>query len=760
MNKILPLFALLTLMISCGSRSEHKPQMGSVDNIIPQPQSVLVSAEEIGFFTDGTLAVSGTELLGNSWSVAQSWFTNAGLTISDSGSTRPQLTFSISEEIEGDEAYSLEVAEDQIQISASTSEGLYRGWTTLRLMIPVAAESGGCTSGFYLPVVSIEDSPEFEHRGLLLDCCRHFMEPDFVKKMIDNLSIHKMNVLHWHLTEDQGWRVEIDSYPRLTEIGAWRTQIDGSTHGGFYTKETIREIIAYAEDRQVEVIPEIEVPGHSQAALASYPWLGCTGEELPVANKWGVFKDIYCPGNDSTLRFLETVFDEVCELFPSSKIHIGGDEAPKVRWASCDKCQKRIKNEGLADENELQTWVIEHVGKYLESKGKTIIGWDEILEGGLPEGAAVQSWRGMAGAIEGVHLGTDVISSPTSHCYLDYPLSNTDLEEIYSFDPEPEEASHGPGRVIGGECNMWSERAPQHLVESKVFPRAIGLAEVLWSGTETTLAEGAYDTFLKRLDVHFNRLGILGVDYGLESVPVSMSLSMEEGDHPKLYANITPAGSYIRGEASFVSSDGASSKPLSFDSPVEITGAGEVVAKINYRGRSLEKTENFPVDFHAGVYKKITLDYEPSPYYTGGGEYALVDGRIGSMDFRDGVWQAKQGSNISFTIDLDEITSIDSISLNFYLYQDAWIFGPASLNFLVSDDGVSFTQASYIANTQVFEKDERQTIINFNSGSLDGVSGRFVKVEVENPGPCPDWHAASTEPSWLFVDELVVRKTK
>ncbi len=755
MNKLLSFFAISVVIVSCRSKHEHKPQMGSVDNIIPQPQLVEVFPDQIGFYSDGTLVVSGSDFMSNSWDLAKDWFENAGLHIYQSDSDKSQLLFTLSDEIKGDETYSLKVAEDQIQISASTPKGLYRGWTTLRLMIPVTAESGGCSNGFYLPVVSIDDFPDFEHRGLLLDCCRHFMEPDFVKKMIDNLSIHKMNVLHWHLTEDQGWRVEIDSYPRLTEVGAWRTETDGSTYGGFYSKETIKEIIEYAVARHVEIIPEIEVPGHSQAALASYPWLGCTGEEMLVANKWGVFKDIYCPGNDSTLRFLESVFDEVCELFPSTKIHIGGDEAPKVRWASCDKCQKRIKDEGLADENELQTWVIEHVGEYLAYKGKTIIGWDEILEGGLPEGAAVQSWRGMDGAIEGVHLGTDVIASPTSHCYLDYPLSNTDLEEIYSFNPIPEEASHGPGRVIGGECNMWSERAPQHLVESKVFPRAIGLAEVLWSGTDITLAEGAYDRFIKRLDVHVNRLGIIGVDYGLESVPVSMSLTLDEGDDI-LYANITPAGSYIKGTAKFVTIDGVESESKSFNLPIEITETGEVVATINYRGRVLERTENFPVSYHAGLYKEISLGYEPSQYYTGGGNYALVDGKIGSMDFRDGVWQGKQGEDLRVVIDLSEIIEIDNFSMNFYLYQDAWIFAPRSLKFMVSDNGEEYSKVSVVENEEVFEKDERQTIINFNSGSLKGVSGRYVKVVVENAGPCPYWHAAATEPTWLFVDEIVV----
>jgi hexosaminidase len=756
----------LLMIVGCGEAPYHPTSMGYLGSIIPAPSSINLEVDSlgnsfIGFFSGEELRVSGFENLGVSENVVMDWFRGTGIQVTTNSHLESNIVFILTETSPAikfqEEGYTIDVASDVIKISALTPTGLFRGFMSLRQMMPVTAEVGACSTGFTLPCCQIDDVPKFEHRGLLLDCCRHFMEPEFVMKMIDNLALHKMNVLHWHLTEDQGWRIEIDAYPLLTEIGSQRTELDGTTHGGFYTKETIREIIKYAEERHVEIIPEIEIPGHSQAALAAYPWLGCTGEQLPVANKWGVFKDIYCAGNDTTLRFLETVLDEVCELFPSDRIHIGGDEAPKVRWAACDKCQTRINSESLADEHELQTWIIEHVGKYLETKGKTIIGWDEILEGGLPEGAAVQSWRGMAGAIEGVRLGTDVIASPTSHCYLDYPLNSTDLEQVYSFNPVPEEAANGPGRVIGGECNMWSERAPQHLVESKVFPRAIALAEVLWSGAERTSTEGAYDEFLSRLDPHLNRLAILGVDYGLESIPVSLSLAMDESDD--IYATITPAGKHIRGSVEFVPSDGSPSYSGNFSSPIAINGIGELVATINYRGRVLPAPERFSVASHAAVFRPLELGYEPSPYYTGGGDYALVDGRLGSLDFRDGAWQALQGGDMEFTVDLGETTDIASISLNFYRYQDAWIFPPRSLTFFISDDGEVFrslTKAVSIVVGDVFEKNDVQEFINFTSGPLEDVQARFVMVSAQNPGVCPDWHAAATEPTWLFVDELVV----
>lgn len=747
MRYVFVLFSFL--LFSCVESEVSHPKNGSVDSIIPVVQELY--SGELSFYSSGDLRIEGLELLGESAEVVKAWIAKSGLEIEEG--INANLIFKKVTSIEGsesDEAYELDIDSDKIIIASTSEVGLFRGFYTLKQIMPASAEIGGLSGGVYLPKVRIVDYPEFEHRGLLLDCCRHFMEVDFVKKMIDNLAEHKMNVLHWHLTEDQGWRVEIDAYPMLTEVGAWRTELDGSRYGGYYTKAEIREVVKYASERHVEVIPEIELPGHSQAALASYPWLGCTGEKVEVANKWGVFKDIYCAGNDSTLEFIETVMDEVCELFPSNRIHIGGDEAPKVRWKTCDKCQKRIHNEGLRDEHELQTWMIEYVGEYLSKKGKTIIGWDEILEGGLPIGAAVQSWRGMAGALEAVEHGVDAIVSPTSHCYLDYPLSSTDLEEVYSFDPIPEGAEEGPGRIIGGECNMWTEHAPQELVESKVFPRAIGLAEVLWSGVDKTGEEGAYEEFLNRLELHLNRLDFMDVDYGLEAVPVSLSLAMKaEGG---LMATIVPEASYIKGIADF------RGRSVELGQDLLIDGPGDIEVSINYRGRYLERKEKFSVDGHAAVYKPIKLNYELSPYYTGGGEHALVDGKVGSNNFRDGVWQAKQARDLVVEVDLEGSVKIDSISINVYLYQDAWIFEPSKVRFEVWSEELGYVTVSEIDNAMTLDKNDFQGIVNVSSGKLENVEGAKVRLSVENPGVCPEWHAAATEPTWMFLDELVVRE--
>ena len=737
------------VFLSCSQKSPHSIPTGGIEALIPFPKSVsLIGKVEDGkmFFSGEDIRIQGIEHLGPTSEVVEAWFMGVGVEVRKDFATNANLVFEITGD-NTDESYDLIIKNDVIQIKANSEVGLFRGFTSLRQMIPNSCEYGGCVSGFFLPEVLVSDSPEFEHRGLLLDCCRHFMEVEFIKKMIDNLALHKMNVLHWHLTEDQGWRIEIDAYPKLTEVGAWRTELDGTKHGGFYSKEEIREIITYASARHVEVIPEIELPGHSQAALAAYPYLGCTGEQLEVANRWGVFKDIYCAGNDSTILFLKQVLTEVCELFPSSRIHIGGDEAPKVRWHSCDKCQNRIAEQGLNDEHELQTWFIEEIGLFLESKGKTIIGWDEILEGGLPDGAVVQSWRGMSGASQAIELGSDVIVSPTSHCYLDYPLSSTDLKKVYSFNPRPETV--GDGRVLGGECNMWTEHTPQHLVESMVFPRAIGLSEVLWSGPEFTGASDAYSDFIKRLEPHLDRLSILKVDYGMESVPVTLSLAVQS---KKLYATLTPSAEYIKGTTHF------NGDSVLLGQSIEVESHGTISVSINYRGRQLPRREEFFVDGHAGVFHPIELGFTPSPYYTGGGDFALVDGRIGSLGFHDGVWQAVQEEDVLAIVDLEEIIEIDSIFSNFYRYQDAWIFPPRSVEFSASIDGDHYEVISQNDFKDATLKNDAQNIMTVNSGKLMGVHARYVKMRAVNSGLCPDWHAAATEPTWLFCDEIVVRE--
>lgn len=646
--------------------------------------------------------------------------------------------------------YKLNISPTSIIINAEFDQGAFYAIQTLRQLFPVDADLGQLKLPHALPSLMVSDGAKFPHRGLLLDCCRHFMSVDFIKKYIDALAYYKMNVLHWHLTEDQGWRIQIEKYPLLTEVGAWRIEKDGSKYGGFYTKEQIRDIVAYASARHITVIPEIELPGHSSAAIAAYPALSCTHQPIEVENEWGVFKDIYCAGDEYTFEFLQNVLSEVCDLFPSPYIHIGGDEAPKFRWEQCEKCQKRIKKEHLKNESELQTYFIERIAAFLQSKGKRIIGWDEILEGGIPADAMIQSWRGMAGGEHAAKAGHDVVMSPTSHCYFDYGLSSTDMEEVYSFDPIPASLSIAESRFVkGGECNMWTEHAPQETVDSKVFPRMLALAEVLWTYPD----KRNYDTFSKRVEQHYPRLKAMNIHSGFPKVPVSMAAKHGED---KLTVELTPAFSGI--QISYSLAPGGTrpgDKIVPYINPIVIDSPTLLSAQATMTDMRYTEPMMWWFDPHKALNDSLKLSYELSPYYTGGGRKALVDGRLGSTNFRDGAWQAARGEDMEAIIDLGSITQIRSLETRWFMYGNAWIFLPKSVSYYTSDNGIDWMPAGKVESTT----DEKAAGEFFEPFTLKDLhaSARFVKMVAVNHGPCPEWHDAPGEPSWLFCDEIIVR---
>ncbi|MBL7073983.1 beta-N-acetylhexosaminidase [candidate division KSB1 bacterium] len=437
----------------------------------------------------------------------------------------------------GDEGYELIIHKNHVSLKANTPAGLFYGVQTIIQLLNPQANS---IDGLCLPSLKIVDRPRYSWRGMHLDVCRHFFPKEFIKKYIDLIAMHKMNTFHWHLTEDQGWRIEIKKYPNLTEIGAWRKEtlighskekpqkFDGIPHGGFYTQEEIREIVKYARERFVTIVPEIELPGHATAALAAYPEFSCTGGPFEVETTWGIKKDVYCPGMEETFTFLENVLTEVIDLFPAPYIHIGGDECPKDRWRECDHCQARIKQEGLKDEDELQSYFIKRIERFLSSKNKRLVGWDEILEGGLAPNSTVMSWRGIAGGIAASRKGHDVVMTPTSHCYFDYyqakggePLAIggfLPLKKVYSFEPtpvelEPEQAKH----ILGAQGNVWTEyiARPEH-VEYMALPRMSAMAEVLWSPKE----KRHFKDFQKRMRIHYRRLDQMDVNYHAPKKPV------------------------------------------------------------------------------------------------------------------------------------------------------------------------------------------------------------------------------------------------
>jgi hexosaminidase len=439
------------------------------------------------------------------------------------------------------EGYRLSVTPEGIGIVAGGTAGVFHARTSLRQLVPPEALSpassrDGPVRTWPVPCVEIVDQPRFSWRGLMLDTCRHFFPVEFVKRYIDTLAFHKMNVFHWHLTEDQGWRIEVRRHPELTGVGAWRSgtlvgrlsgegpwEFDGVRHGGFYTQGEVKDVVAYAAERHVTVVPEIEMPGHAQAALAAHPELSCTGGPFEVSRMWGIHEDVFCAGNDEVFGLLEDVIDEVAALFPGPFLHIGGDECPKTRWKACPKCQARIHSEGLADEDALQSWFVRRIERIVNARGKRLVGWDEILEGGLAPNATVMSWRGVEGGIEAARQGHDVVMSPTTHCYLDYRQSEDldrepvaidaylPLDEVYSYEPMPPELTpEQGGHVLGVQGNLWTEYVdtPEQ-AEYMSWPRACALAEAGWSPAGSR----DWGDFRARLAGHLPRLDSLGIRY-------------------------------------------------------------------------------------------------------------------------------------------------------------------------------------------------------------------------------------------------------
>ena len=424
----------------------------------------------------------------------------------------------------GLEGYELEVASENIVLTAGSLQGVFHGCQTFLQLFPVTIEGVAIqpTTSWKIPQLFIRDLPRFSWRGMHLDVGRHFMPKVFIKKYIDLLAHYKLNVFHWHLTEDQGWRIEVKAFPKLTQIGAWR-QEQGKTYGGFYTRDDVREVVEYAGERGVTVVPEIEMPGHAMAALAAYPELSCSGGPFEAPATWGIFDDVFCAGNERSFQFLEAVLEEVLELFPGPYIHIGGDECPKTRWKVCPKCQERIAAEALKDENELQSYFIKRIEKFLQPHHRKLVGWDEILEGGLAPGATVMSWRGMQGGVKAAELGHDVVMTPQAHCYFDHYQSPDrqnepqafdgylPLENVYAFEPIPPEISAEQAKhVLGGQGNLWTEYIPTtKQAEYMLLPRMCALAETLWSKKE----HRDLQDFLKRLSTHYKRFDAIGVNY-------------------------------------------------------------------------------------------------------------------------------------------------------------------------------------------------------------------------------------------------------
>ena len=524
------LIVLMSILNGCKSAEPEQ----NYDNILPKPSTVLVNE---GSFLLNAKSLVYSDVVLQTASDILSEFVSNGSHIAlgqTSEKDKASIQFLFDSDIEHEEGYILEIDPDKIKISAKTNKGGFYAVQTLRQLLPVSFENGIYeASEVALACGKIIDEPLFSYRGMHLDVARHFFSLDELKKYIDYLAMLKFNRFHIHLTDDQGWRIEIKKYPKLTTVGSARKgtlighysnepqRFNETPYGGYYTQEDIRELVQYAEKRSITIIPEIEMPGHALAALSAYPEYGCVGDHYESAMKWGVFEDIFC-SKDETFVFLQDILDEVLQLFPSKYIHIGGDEAPKARWEVCKDCQKIIDREGLKDEHELQSYFITKIEKYLNSKGRQMIGWDEILEGGLAPNATVMSWRGETGAIQAAKQGHDVILTPNSFLYFDYyqhkPVEEEPvaiggylpLETVYGYNPIPEELTKDEAKyVLGGQANIWTEYMPTFKqVEYMFFPRAIALSEVLW-----TTGDKEYENFVTRLTAYETRLKALNINY-------------------------------------------------------------------------------------------------------------------------------------------------------------------------------------------------------------------------------------------------------
>jgi hexosaminidase len=506
-------------------------------HIIPKPKKVQILKDSFSI-TPETIIMYSPEALGVATFLARFLRPPTGFSFpmerlkEDRSNTNTIKLILKDNEAKAPEAYSLAATLEQIQIVSATPQGLFYGIQSLRQLLPLEIELKTPAKNIEWTVhgVNIEDSPRFQWRGLHLDVARHFYPLSFIKKFIDLMALHKFNVFHWHLTDDQGWRIEINKYPRLTEVGAYRNasplladrkSSDNTPYGGFYTRDEVSEVVEYAAERFVTVVPEIEMPGHALAALAAYPELGCVGKGYEVAQWWGMMDDVFCAGNEKLYSFLEDILIEVFDLFPSELIHIGGDECPKVRWETCPKCQEKIKAEGFQDENELQSYVIRRLERFLNRNGRRLIGWDEIIEGGLAPNATVMSWRGSQGGIDAAKSGHNVIMTPNTFCYFDYYQSKDQeneppaiggfipLEKAYQFDPTEGVPIDKEAFILGGQGNIWTEYMPTSVqVEYMTYPRASALAEALWYGRGND-----YNDFLVRLAYLLRRLNSLEVNY-------------------------------------------------------------------------------------------------------------------------------------------------------------------------------------------------------------------------------------------------------
>lgn len=678
-----------------------------------------------------------------------------------------QLNQPFNEKI-GTEGYQLEIRNDRVFLNANTTAGLYYGMQTIWQMLTAS-------DGKTLSCGKITDYPRFNWRGMHLDVSRHFMPVDFIYKYIDYIALHKMNIFHWHLVDDQGWRIEIKKYPKLTEVGAWRAdrenlgwdarkgpvKKDEPKYGGFYTQEEIKSLVAYAQNKHVTIVPEIEMPAHVMSGLAAYPEYSCTGEYIPVPSGgvWPI-THIFCAGKDETFHFLENVLSEVMDLFPSTYIHIGGDEATKTEWEKCELCQNRMKEEGLENEHELQAYFIKRIEKFLNSKGRQLIGWNEILEGGLDPSATIMSWQGSDPGIKAAKSGHDVVMSPGSHCYFDHYQGDpslepkawggmTTLKKVYSFEPIPEELNEKEGQhILGAQANVWTEYIPDgKQVEYMTMPRMSALSEVLWSPAESK----DWGDFSQRMETQYQRFEKLGVNYANSAFQVSAD---PELNADKKIISVKLSTEAWQPEIRYtIDGSEPNAGSTKYTEPFEIDKTATVKAVVVENGKPRSKALATDFFIHKAIACPVSLKYPNSKYYDADGDLALVNGIKGSINHSDGNWKGFNGDDMVATIDLGEKKSISTVVTGVLQNSGSWIFYPTEMIVEISDDGKNFHSIGRVKNKVSPDDGERQIQ---DLEVKKKTSTRYVRVTLKNLGTCPKGHAGEGKAAWLFADEITI----
>lgn len=673
----------------------------------------------------------------------------------------------------GEEGYELVSGPSSVQIRANSGKGIFYGMQSLFQVLP----SVRTNAPLLVPGMIIVDYPRFAWRGMHLDVSRHFFSPEMVKRYIDLLALYKMNTFHWHLVDDSGWRIEIKRYPKLTDVGAWRVdrndkpwgsrepakEGEAATYGGYYTQEQIKEIVKYAQLRNITIVPEIEMPGHSVAALAAYPELGCSGKPQFV-NTGGRYPEgvqsSFCPGKEESFIFLQNVLEEVMALFPSTFIHVGGDEVDKSHWKNCEFCQQRKRAEKLKDENELQSYMIQRMERFLSSKGRRLIGWDEILEGGLAPGATVMSWRGEAGGIAAARMKHDVVMTPGHPCYFDHyqagpegePLSiggmNT-LKNVYDYEPIPKELEKEYHKyVLGAQANIWTEyiQTADHL-EYMLLPRLAALAEVVWSPSSIR----DWEDFNRRLKGwHFRMYDFKGLRYGKGNTRVEIVPLSKDG---RLYVSLKTE--VIDGEIVYTL-DGSmpSVNAARYHSPIEITTTSRLHASVVKDGAVLglvPSTQDFTI--HKASGSNVTYENPVSSYYMADGPNSITDGVRGTLRVNK-YWHGFNGIDVIAIIDMGSEKEIGSLGVGFLQKQVDWIFLPSSVSFEISKDGRNYELVDLVANP-LKAGDHGDKVVDYTK-QFSKKKARYIKVTAINFGNCPKGHPGEGHPTWLFVDEVIV----